>query len=115
MGFLTLFASLVSLLHVGQMAEYKYSIVNERVQLEIMLEHSEMKTLQLDDSCNANTMTALCLSNYIIKNSELKINDVSVHFELMKSHILNDHLVIFLISTTEVNSIESVKIRHSAF
>ena len=103
------------MLHVGQLAQYNYSIVNEKVQLEITLEYSEMKQMQLDNSCDPNTMTALCISNYIIKNSLMKINDQPVNFELMDSFISNNHLIITLHSQNTYKTITSIDIEQATF
>lgn len=115
MTIVSLMIGLASMFHVGQMAEYNYSIVNEKVQLEISLEHSEMKNLQLDNSCDANKMTALCVSNYIIRNSTLKINNELVNFELSDSYISNDHLIIRLNSTSAYQSVKSIEIKQATF
>lgn len=115
MALFSLIAGVVSMLHVGQTAEYEYSIVNDKVQLEITLENSEMKSLELNSSCDANKMTALCVSNYIIENSELKINNESVSFVLTDSHVVDDHLVIVLTSTATYKSVKSVEVTQNSF
>lgn len=115
MALFSLIAGIASMLHVGQMAEYNYSIVNDKVQLEITLENSEMKALHLSDGCDAKKMTALCVSNYIIENSVLNINGESVHFELTDSHIQDDHLVILLSSKESFESVNSVEIKQATF
>jgi len=115
MAVLSLIACMVSLLHVGQLAEYTYSLVNDKVELEITLEYSEMRSLHLNDSCDANKMTALCVSNYIVENSKLNVNAKAVSFELVNSYVVNDHLVIVLNSVETFESINSIKISQTTF
>ena len=117
MGFLSLLSSIIlsGSLHVGQLAEYEYSLVNGRIQLEVTLEYSEMKHLNLNNECDIDKMTALCLSNYVLEHSMLEINNEVMNFELTESYVVDDHLILIHSSTNNVEVVTSIEVKNTSF
>jgi hypothetical protein len=117
MGGLLILSSLIvsSLLHIRNIAKFKYSEANESVQLEVTLEFSEIKHMKLDNSCDLDKTTAICLSKYILTHAEMKINDKEINFELSGSHMVNGHLVLMYNSTVVLDVIKSIEIKNTSF
>lgn len=117
MTVLTLLSSVIlsSFLHIGQLAEYKYSKTNDLIELEVTLEFAEVKQLKLDNSCDIEKTTAICLSNYILNHSTLNINNQEINFELTDSRITNGHIVLTHHSKAIVKTVTSVSTENTSF
>ena len=58
-------------LHVGQVAEYYFSLHEDQLQMKFVIEKDELFNFEFEGDCNFQKTTSLCIANYINTNSTI--------------------------------------------
>jgi len=101
--------------HVGELAEYYISQEANNITMKVVLEKDEILSLDFKSDCDVKKMTALCVSNYILKKMTVEINKQILLFELGDSYIEDDHLVLFLKGKLKDENVKSINIINDCF
>ncbi len=109
------FLTLSTLLHVGQLAEYHIYQENDKIHMKVVLEKDEMLRLNFKSKCDTQNMTVFCVSNYILDNLTIEINNTLVKFELGDSYTENGHLIIYLAGELKQEKVTKVKLKTNCF
>ena len=67
-----------SFAHVGQVAEYYFSLNGDQLQMKFVIEKDELLNFNFEGDCDLQKTTSLCLANYIRSNSVIEINDKKI-------------------------------------
>ena len=110
---LNLFA--VNFIHVGQVAEYYFTLNEKHLQMKFIIDKAELINFNFNDDCNIKDMTALCTANYIGLNSFIKINGEKVEMEIGDSYTENGHLIIFFNAELLNGQIHEISIKNHCF
>ena len=102
-------------LHVGQVAEYYFSLHEGQLQMKFVIEKDELLNFEFEGDCNFQQTTSLCISNYIKTNSTIKINDEKINFDLGNSYTNHGHLIIFFIAKLKNIEIQNLSIQNQCF
>lgn len=102
-------------MHGGHTAEFHYHIEGERLILQFMIDKHDLSHLDIDNGCDFDAMTALCVSKYIMQHSSMTINDKEIEFSLQKSYTDGGQLFVILSSPWEATLIKSLTIQNECF
>jgi hypothetical protein len=101
--------------HVGELAEYYISQDGSSLQMKVVLEKSDILSLDFKPECDVLKTTALCVSNHISDNLTLQVNDEILRLELGDSYTEHDHLLLFFTATLLDEKVKSVSIENNCF
>lgn len=104
-----------NLIHVGHMAEYYFTHTGSKVKLKFVIEKNELLDFDLKNDCDLKAITALCTAKYLSANSMVKINGEKISFELESSKTDGDHLIVYMNSTKNVDTIKNISIQNTCF
>lgn len=110
-----LFTMLFSVFHAEHIAEYRYQLIGNQLNLRFVIEKPELDEFNFSSDCDVKQMTALCLTQYINKKSEVQINGETIAFKLNESYTEKDHLIINLSATINCDLIEELVISNRCF
>ena len=101
--------------HVGELAEYYISQEGKMITMKVVLEKAEILNLDFKSDCDVKKTTAFCLSNYILENITVEINNRLILFELGDSYTEYGHLVLLLTGKFKDKNVTSINIRNDCF
>lgn len=104
-----------SLLHVGQVAEYYFSLHEDQLQMKFVIEKDELFNFEFDGDCDFQKTTSLCIANYIRSNSTIKINGEKINFDLGDSYTDHGHLIVFFMAKLKNIEIQTISIQNQCF
>ena len=102
-------------LHVGQVAEYYFSLYENQLQMKFVIEKDELFNFKFEGDCDFQKTTSLCIANYIKSNSTIHINDEKINLDLGNSYTDNGHLVVYFIAKLKNNRIKNLSIKNQCF
>tara|TARA_B110000211_G_C14078019_1_gene553102 strand:- start:945 stop:1421 length:477 start_codon:yes stop_codon:yes gene_type:complete len=104
--------------HIGKIAVFKYTQVESTIQLEVIIDHKYAVGFgeSINNGCDFNGLTALCMSKYILENTSLIINDsTTIVFEIADSKIEKGHLIMNFSAKLSNPKIEAFQIENKCF
>ena len=113
--FLSLILMTTNLLHVGQVAEYYFSLYENQLQIKFVIEKDELFNFKFEGDCDFQKTTSLCIANYINLNFTVKINDEKINLELGDSYTDNGHLIVYFMAELKTVEIQSISIQNQCF
>ena len=102
-------------LHVGQVAEYYFSLHEDQLQMKFVIEKDELFNFEFEGDCDFQKTTSLCIANYIKTNSTIKINDEKINFDLGDSYTDHGHLIVYFIAELKNVEIQNISIQNQCF
>ncbi len=102
-------------LHVGQVAEYYFSLHEDQLQMKFVIEKDELFNFEFESDCDFQKTTSLCIANYIKSNATIKINDKKINFDLGDSYTDHGHLIVYFITELKNVEIENISIQNQCF
>ena len=105
----------VNSLHVGQVAEYYYTLKGKELQMKFVIDREELLQFDFKDGCDFNKATAMCVFNYVNSNSCIEINEKKVSFELESSYVKNGHLIVYFEAHLNSSEIKRIRIKNNCF
>ena len=115
MQILSCFLYLISLFHIGNVSISNFSRVDQKIQLDFLIEAKEFQMLSTQQTCDTSSMQALCVVNYINDRCILKINSKLIRFELSSASTVNGHLKVRMTSLEKHSKIESFELENTCF
>ena len=112
---LSLLVMTTNLLHVGQVAEYYFSLHEGQLQMKLVIEKDELFNFEFEGECDFQKTTSLCIANYIKTNSTIKINDEKISFDLGDSYTDHGHLIVYFIAELKNVEIQNISIQNQCF
>ena len=112
---LSLILMTTNLLHVGQVAEYYFSLHEDQLQMKFVIEKDELFNFEFEGDCNFQKTTSLCLANYIKSNSTIKMNGEKINFDLGDSYTDHGHLILYFKAELKNVEIQSISIQNQCF
>ena len=112
---LSLMLMTTNLLHVGQVAEYYFSIYENQLQMKFVIEKDELDNFKFEGDCDFQKTTSICIANYIKSNSTIKINDEKINLELGDSYTDNGHLIVYFTAELKNVEIQNLSIQNKCF
>ncbi|HIA36063.1 MAG TPA: hypothetical protein EYN89_04835 [Flavobacteriales bacterium] len=112
---LSLILMTTNLLHVGQVAEYYFSLHEDQLQMKFVIEKDELFNFEFEGDCNFQKTTSLCLANYIKSNSTVKMNGEKINFDLGDSYTDHGHLILYFKAELKNVEIQSISIQNQCF
>ena len=112
---LSLILMTTKLLHVGQVAEYYFSLHEAQLQMKFVIEKDELFNFEFEGDCDLQKTTSLCIANYIKTNSTIKINDEKINFDLGDSYTDHGHLIVYFIAELKNAEIQNISIQNQCF
>ena len=113
--FLSLILMSTNLLHVGQVAEYYFSLHENQLQMKFVIEKDELFNFEFEGDCDFKKTTSLCIANYINSNFIIKINDEKINLELGDSYTDNGHLIVYFMAKLKNVEIQNLSIQNQCF
>jgi hypothetical protein len=113
--FLSLILISTNLLHVGQVAEYYFSLHENQLQMKFVIEKDELFNFEFEGDCDFKKTTSLCIANYINSNFIIKINDEKINLELGDSYTDNGHLIVYFMAKLKNVEIQNLSIQNQCF
>ena len=113
--FLSLILMTTNLLHVGQVAEYYFSLYENQLQIKFVIEKDELFNFKFEGDCDFQKTTSLCIANYINLNFTVKINDEKINLDLGDSYTDNGHLIVYFIAKLKNVEIQNLSIQNQCF
>tara|TARA_B110000438_G_scaffold195979_1_gene187550 strand:- start:244 stop:672 length:429 start_codon:yes stop_codon:yes gene_type:complete len=104
-----------NLLHVGQVAEYYFSLHENQLQMKFVIEKDELFNFEFEGDCDFKKTTSLCIANYINSNFIIKINDEKINLELGDSYTDNGHLIVYFMAKLKNVEIQNLSIQNQCF
>lgn len=104
-----------NLLHVGQIAEYYFSLHGDQLQMKFVIEKDELFNFEFEGDCDFQKTTSLCLANYINSNFTVKINDEKINLDLGNSYTDNGHLIVYFMAKLKNVEIQNLSIQNQCF
>ena len=102
--------------HGGHMATFNYQLASNNIILEFTIENAVLNHFPLNDACeNYQIATAMCIMQYINKNTSLKINGNKIDFELLSSKQDERLFRIKMIARGDFSACESLSIENACF
>ena len=101
------------MLHVGQVAEYYFSIHEDQLQMKFIIEKDELFNFEFD--CDIQKTTSICIANYIKSNSTIKINDEKINLELGDSYTDQGHLIVYFMAEMKNVEVQNISIQNQCF
>ncbi len=106
---------LLAPMHIGQIAEFHYSLDGDEVKMRFMIDQDEIKHFEFDNDCDFENLIALCTANYINENSTLVINHEALMFELESAHTDSGHLVVIQTAKFKSREVDHIYIKNDCF
>ena len=113
--FLSLILMTTNLLHVGQVAEYYFSLYENQLQIKFVIEKDELFNFKFEGDCDIQKTTSICIANYIKSNSTIHINDEKIYLELGESYTDNGHLIVYFMAKLKNVEIKNLSIQNQCF
>ena len=113
--FLSLILMTTNLLHVGQVAEYYFSLHKNKLQVKFVIEKDELFNFKFEGDCDLQKTTSICIANYIKSNSTIHINDEKINLELGDSYTDNGHLIVYFMAKLKNVEIQNLSIQNQCF
>ena len=110
-----LMLTLTTHLHVGELAEYYISQEGRSIQIKVVLEKSDIFSLDFKPDCDIHKTTALCISKHISENLTLEVNNKLLQLELGDSYTEHDHLILFFTGELLDEEVKSLNIKNNCF
>jgi len=104
-----------SFFHAEHIAEYSYQLIDNHLNLRFVIEKAEVDHFKFNSDCDVKHMTALCLTKYLNKKTQVKVNGKTVEFKLNDSYTEKDHLVINLSAQLTSSSVKELIISNNCF
>jgi hypothetical protein len=104
-----------NLLHVGQVAEYYFSLHEDQMQMKFIIENDELFNFEFEGDCDFHKTTSLCIANYINSNFTIKINDEKINMDLGDSYTDNGHLIVYFLAKLKNVEIQNLSIQNQCF
>jgi len=104
-----------NLLHVGQVAEYYFSLNENQLQMKFVIEKDELFNFKFKGDCDFQKTTSICIANYINSNFTVKINNVKIDLDLGDSFTDNGHLIVYFIAKLKNVEIQNLSIQNQCF
>jgi len=104
-----------NLLHVGQVAEYYFSLYENQLQIKFVIEKDELFNFKFEGDCDIQKTTSICIANYIKSNSTIHINDEKIYLELGESYTDNGHLIVYFMAKLKNVEIKNLSIQNQCF
>jgi len=105
----------VPFFHAENIAEYYYQFDDDVITLKFVIENSEASSFTFDNDCNFQKMNALCVFEYLKKNSYIELDKKKINLELQNSYIEKGHLIVNLSAKINIKSIEEITIYNRCF
>lgn len=105
----------VNALHVGQVAEYYYTLKGIQLQMKFVIDRDELLQFDFKDGCDFNKTTAICVCNYVNSNSSIEVNEKKINLELESSYVKNGHLIVYFSGVLNSSEIKEIKIKNNCF
>ncbi len=102
-------------LHVGQVAEYYFSLQENQLQMKFVIEKDELFNFKFEGECDFQKTTSLCIANYIKSNSSIKINNEKINFEIGDSYTDHGHLIVYFMAKLKNVEIQNLRIQNQCF
>ncbi len=112
---LSLILMSTNLLHVGQVAEYYFSLQENQLQMKFVIEKDELFNFKFEGECDFQKTTSLCIANYIKSNSSIKINNEKINFEIGDSYTDHGHLIVYFMAKLKNVEIQNLRIQNQCF
>ncbi len=103
------------LMHIGHVAEYRYSLDDNRLRLTFSVEKAELAGLDLSEACDLRKTTALCIARYLNSRSFIEINGRILEMTLTASKERNGLLFVYLDSEVQIDTVYSIDIHNRCF
>jgi len=98
--------------HGGHMATFGLSFDSTHINLEFKIDVNTLSHYSFDDKCeNYEQFKVLCISNYILNNSSLKIEGIKTNFEFIESN-QDEHFMVLKFTTKRIIN-KKVKVKFS--
>ena len=112
-----LFFTLLStnLMHVGQMAEYYFSVENNELQMKFVIEKDELFSFEFNGNCEISKTTAICVTNYIQSNFDIKVNGEKYKMELSNSYTEKGHFIAFFTANLKDSKVNEIQMSNHCF
>lgn len=101
--------------HADGLAEFTYTLDQNHILLKFEMDNAELQPYRINMDCPEETMSDLCIANYLKMNSDLEINGEPVVFQLEGSSIHNDHVIFYLKSDKTYQDIKNLRVQNDCF
>jgi hypothetical protein len=117
MNYLFILVSLFAIkpFHAGHIAEYYYKLEENQLSLKFVIEKAELFHYPFEGDCDIESMTALCVVQYLNKRSSIQINNEIIEMELHNSYSQGDHFIVNLRGEWNGGSVNKIIIHNDCF
>ena len=112
---LSLILLTTNLLHVGQVAEYYFSLHENELQMKFVIEKDELFNFEFEGNCDLQNTTSLCIANYIKSNFTVTINNEKINLDLSDSYTDNGHFIVYFMAKLKNVEIQNLSIQNQCF
>ncbi len=103
------------LYHADGLAEYHYFMENDAILLKFEMDKNELEHYKINKECHNNKLFDICVTNYLLSQTNLKINDSNVTFDFTGSSVYNNHIILNFKSKTTYKSIHKIQVKNNSF
>ena len=117
MNYLFILISLFAIkpFHAGHIAEYYYKLEDNQISLKFVIEKVELLHYNFEGDCDVESMTALCVVQYLNKRSSIQINNEILEMELHNSYTQGDCFIVNLRGEWSGESVNKIIIQNDCF
>lgn len=103
--------------HAGKLNTFTYSKEGNAIQLKVVLKNADVLELgkKLNDGCDFKNLTSLCISKYILENSSLEYNGITLPFVLGDSKIESGHITLHFKANPLIVKANSLIVKNNCF